>query len=163
MKIKILISFIFFILFIQDSYSQHYAVFNFKQLEPLLTQKNDTTYVINFWATWCKPCIEEMPAFNQLHTNYVKKKVRVILVSLDFGKDYQSRVKSFAERHSLKSKIVILDDPNSNAWIDKVSPDWSGALPATLIYNKNKRLFFEQSFTYEELEKEVKKVSSSSY
>ena len=162
MKIKILISFIFFILVAQNSYSQHYAVYNFKQLEPLLNQKNDTTYVINFWATWCKPCIEEMPAFNQLHNNYKDKKVRVILVSLDFGRDYQTRVKNFAERHSLKPRIVILDDPNSNAWIDKVSPDWSGALPATLIYNKNKRLFFEQSFTYEELEKEVKKISSSS-
>jgi thiol-disulfide isomerase/thioredoxin len=162
MKFKILISIIFLIVIARNGYSQNYTVYNFKQLEPLLNQKNDTTYVINFWATWCKPCIEEMPAFNQLHKNYSDKKLRVILVSLDFGKDYQVRVKNFAERHSLKPTIVILDDPNSNAWIDKVSPEWSGALPATLIFNKNKRLFFEQSFTYEELEKEVKKVSSSS-
>jgi len=158
MKIKILTGIIFCFVFAHDAYSQHYTVYNFNQLEPLLNQKNDTTFVINFWATWCKPCIEEMPAFNKLHNNYLKKKVHVILVSLDFGKDYQSRVKSFAERHSLKPHIVILDDPNSNAWIDKVSPDWSGALPATLIFNKNKRSFFEQSFTYEELEKEVRKV-----
>ncbi|OFX88094.1 MAG: hypothetical protein A2W99_10900 [Bacteroidetes bacterium GWF2_33_16] len=160
MKIKILISIIFFIVVAQNSYSQHYPIYNFEQLEPLLNQKDDTTYVINFWATWCKPCVEEMPAFNQLDANYKNKKVVVILVSLDFGKDYQTRVKNFAERHSLKPRIVILDDPNSNFWIDKVSPDWSGALPATLIFNKNMRLFFEQSFTYEELVKELKRVIS---
>jgi len=161
MRFKILISIIFFIAFAQKSFSQHYNVYNFQQLEPLLNQKSDTTYVINFWATWCGPCVTEMPAFNQLHNTYLKNKVRVILVSLDFGKDYQKRVKSFADKHLLKPWIVILDDPNSNEWIDKVNTNWSGALPATLIYYKNKRLFFEQSFTYEELEKEVKKVSSS--
>jgi thiol-disulfide isomerase/thioredoxin len=155
MKLKILINIIFFIVIAQNGYSQYYSVYNFKQLEPLLNQKNDTTYVINFWATWCKPCIEEMPAFNQLEANFKNQKVVVLLVSLDFGKDYQTRVKNFAERHSLKPRIVILDDPNSNAWIDKVDPAWSGALPATIIYNRNKKLFFEKLFTYEELEKEV--------
>lgn len=160
MKFKIVFSFLFFLAIIVNGYSQHYAVYNFKQFEPFLQQKNDTTYVINFWATWCKPCIEEMPAFNQIHNNFSDKKVKVILVSLDFGKDYQKRVKGFADRHSLKPWIIILDDPNSNAWIDKVSSDWSGALPATVIYNRNKKMFFEKSFTYEELEEEVKKVYS---
>ena len=158
MRLKILISTIFLITIASSVFSQYYKVYNFNQLEPLLNQKNDTTYVINFWATWCGPCVTEMPAFNKIHENYLKNKVRVILVSLDFGKDYQTRVKKFADRHSLKPQIVILDDPNSNAWIDKVSSDWSGALPATVIYNRNKKMFFEKSFTYEELEKEVKNL-----
>ena len=156
MKFKILICIIFFIVSAQKSQSQNYQVYNFNQLEPLLNLKNDTTYVINFWATWCKPCIEEMPAFNQLHLNYISQKVAVILVSLDFGNNYQSRIYMFAQKHSLKPQIIILDDPKSNIWIDKVSPEWSGAIPATLIYNRNKRMFFEQSFNYKELEEKLK-------
>lgn len=160
MIFKKIFTFLLFFKIVSSGYAQYFSVYNFKQFEPLLQQKNDTTYVINFWATWCKPCIEEIPAFNQLHDSYKDEKVKIILVSLDFGKDYQIRVKNFTERNSLKPQIIILDDPNSNAWIDKVSTDWSGALPATIIYTRNKRMFFEKSFTYEELEEEVKKVYS---
>ena len=57
---------------------------------------------------------------------------------------------------ALKSKIIALNDSNENEWISKIEESWSGSIPATIIYNKNERKFFEKSFTYEELEKEVK-------
>lgn len=131
-------------------------VYDFDEFEHLLYQDDGKTYIINFWATWCRPCIKELPEFEALRENYLDKNVEMILVSLDFSEKLESLVIPFVERHNLKSKIVLLDDVNSNRWIPKVSENWSGAIPATLIYNKNGRKFYERSFTYEELETELK-------
>lgn len=131
-------------------------VYNFEELKPLLTTTNDTIYVVNFWATWCKPCIKELPYFDDLTARYSDKQVEVLLVSLDFPKKYDSHLKPYIAEHNLKSTVVALNDPDSNAWIPQVDSTWSGAIPATLIFNKNKRKFYEQTFTYETLEAEVK-------
>lgn len=130
---------------------------NYDGLELLLNKNDDKTYVINFWATWCKPCVEELPAFQKLYKNYKNKNVEVILVSLDFKNQVETRLIPFIKKHNLKPEVVLMVDPDQNTWIPKVSPEWSGALPATVIYNKNKRGFYEQSFSYEILETELTK------
>jgi peroxiredoxin len=99
--------------------------------------------------------VQEMPAFKELYNKYKNKNVEIILVSLDFGRDIQTKIKQFSIKHEIEAEIVILDDPDSNSWINKVSPEWSGAIPATLIYNKQTRFFYEKSFTFSELEKEL--------
>ena len=130
---------------------------NFEELEQqYLQKKNDSIYIINFWATWCKPCIKELPAFEKLASNYSDKKVKLLLVSLDFPDKLESQVIPFIERNNIQSEVVLLDDADANSWIPKVSPQWSGAIPATIIYKKNTRKFYEQSFTFEELEAELK-------
>jgi thiol-disulfide isomerase/thioredoxin len=132
--------------------SQDIRITDFNGLEPLLNQRNDTTYVVNFWATWCIPCVRELPFFQQLHDDYKDSQLRVILVSLDFKKDMESRLKPFIHKNKLTPEVILLYDPDGNAWIDKVSAEWSGALPATVIFNRNFRVFYEKSFTYEELQ-----------
>lgn len=132
--------------------AQEIAVVDFTQLQPLLDKRNDTTYVVNFWATWCLPCIKEMPYFQQIHENFSNRKVKVILVSLDFEKQINSTLIPFIEKNRLTAEVILLNDPDANSWIDQVNPKWSGALPATVIYNKNFQGFYEQSFTYNELE-----------
>ena len=129
--------------------------YDFDKLEYFLSQKNDTTYVVNFWATWCVPCVEELPHFEKLNEKYKKDKVKVMLVSLDMFKMVESKLLPFIKEKQLKSDVVYLRDPDQNTWLPKVDSTWSGALPATLIYNKDKRKFYEKSFTYDELEKEV--------
>lgn len=130
-------------------------VMSFDELQPLLHKSNDTTYVINFWATWCAPCIEELPYFEKLGEKYKDKKLKVLMVSLDFSTQIKSRLIPFIEKNKMKNEVVVLDDPNSNRWIPLVDSEWSGAIPATLIYNKNKRKFYPQEFTLEELEAAV--------
>lgn len=130
-------------------------VLNYDQLAPMLQKNDDKTYVVNFWATWCKPCVEELPAFEKLHETYKDKNVEVILVSLDFPNQIESELIPFIKDRNLQPKVIVLDDPNQNKWINGVDKSWSGSIPATLIYNKNKRSFFEQSFSYELLTKEL--------
>ncbi len=114
---------------------------NFDDLAPLFNQRTDTTYVINFWATWCKPCVEELPYFEALHDRYSDQKLRVILVSLDFPRQLESKLIPFLEKHQLKSDVMVLTDPKQNEWIDKVNPEWGGAIPVTMIYKADKKQF----------------------
>ena len=131
-------------------------VYDYEGFEKFLNKKDGKTYVINFWATWCAPCIKELPYFEKLNAKYNNKNVEVILVSLDFPHLYESKLKPFIKEKQLKSKVIALDDADMNSWIPKIDKSWSGSIPATIIYNKDERKFFEQPFTYEELESEVK-------
>ncbi|MEC3965990.1 TlpA disulfide reductase family protein [Flagellimonas halotolerans] len=132
-----------------------FPVYDFKELEPLLHKKDDKTYIINFWATWCKPCIKEMPYFERVHAEQKDNNVKVILVNLDIPSMWKSRLEPYVENKGIQSEVVILDDPKQNDWIPKVSEEWGGGIPATLIYNKDKRTFYERGFTYEELNEEL--------
>ncbi|MBN2868250.1 MAG: TlpA family protein disulfide reductase [Flavobacteriaceae bacterium] len=120
------------------------------------TDKNKT-YVVNFWATWCVPCVKELPYFEKLNEEYKDKNVEVILVSLDFPKQFDTKLKTFIKEKQLQSELFALNDMDSNYWIPQVNKDWSGAIPATLIFNSEKREFYEQPFEYEELENIINK------
>jgi len=131
--------------------------YTYETLKPLLHKTDNNTYIINFWATWCKPCVEELPAFEKINADYKNKNVEVILVSLDFPNQIETRLIPFIKEHKLQSKVILMADLDQNTWIPKISEKWSGAIPATLIYTKDTREFYEQSFTYELLLKELNK------
>lgn len=140
--------FLVFVLFPILLSAQTVPTLHYTELKPLLNQKGDDLYVVNFWATWCAPCIKELPYFEALNQ---REDVEVLLVSLDFPKHKESRLLPFIKKNNLQSKLVLLDDTDENYWINDIHPNWSGALPATLIYTKKQRGFYEQSFTKEEL------------
>lgn len=131
-------------------------VYDFQGVEQFLHSTDSKTYVVNFWATWCAPCIKELPYFEQIQDKYVDE-VEVILISLDFPSQYETKLKPFLKEKQLKSKVIVLDDVDMNSWIPKIDSKWDGAIPVTLIYNKEKRQFYPQSFTYDQLMSEVKK------
>lgn len=132
------------------------ATVDFSGLEPWLKKDDDKTYVVNFWATWCLPCVKELPYFEFINQEYKSKNVEVILVSLDFPNQKEKRLIPYINKKKLQSKVIHLDDANEQVWIAKVNENWTGAIPATLIYNKEKQKFYEQSFTFKELESELK-------
>lgn len=134
------------------------AIVRSDELVKRYTNKSDTTYVINFWATWCGPCVKELPYFEKLNEVYAGKKVKVILVSLDFVADYDSKLVRFVKRKKIRSEVLLLNESKPNEFIDKIDPRWQGSIPATLIVNNtmNYKAFFEQELTYEFLENKVK-------
>ncbi len=135
-------------------------VYDFPGLEPMLHLRDETIYIVNFWATWCAPCVKEMPYFEQITSEYSQDEVQVILVNLDMPKMWESHLVPFVVERNLRSQVVVLDDPKQNNWIPKVDEGWSGAIPATLIYNKNKRMFYEETFTYDKLKQALSNFKS---
>ncbi len=131
--------------------AQKVEVINFEDLQPELQKQDDTVRVINFWATWCVPCVQEMPGFVKASEKYQVRKVKFLYVSLDFPKDMEEQVLPFIEKYGMKGKVVLLDDPDANTWINKVDHSWSGAIPATLIYRADDRNFVEGSVGYDKL------------
>lgn len=132
-------------------------IYDYDGLKPLINKKDDKVHVVNFWATWCAPCIKELPYFEDINKKYSDKNIEVLLVNLDFPRQYDTKLKPFLQEKQLTSKVVCFDDVDQNRWIPDIDTTWSGALPATIIYNQNKRQFYEGSFTFDELETEVKK------
>ena len=118
----------------------------------------DTTYVINFWATWCAPCVEELPFFDRLAAQYKSQKLKILLISVDFKSKLNTSVVPFVKKNALKSQVFVLNEQDQQAYIDRIDPTWSGALPATLIIKNQTRKFFEKEFTYSELVEEYQKV-----
>ena len=125
--------------------------YRFEELEKRISIENDTTYVVNFWATWCAPCVKELPYFEKANELFKEEKVKIILVNLDFPRHIESRLLPFIEKHQLRSEVPILDDPDANSWINKIDPNWDGDIPVTIIHNRHKKVFFNQAFNEEEL------------
>lgn len=117
-------------------------------LEKRFAAGRDTVYVVNFWATWCKPCVEELPAFDKLSRAEANNQVVVLLVSVDSPNDRNAKVETFLRKKGFSCETAMLNESNPHIWIDKVDPSWSGAIPATLFVSQGKRLFKEQEFTY---------------
>lgn len=145
---------IFFLLFPISLLAQQAEVVTFEQLEnQYIKSEDDTLYVLNFWATWCAPCVKELPHFEKAGEEFKNRPVKIILVSLDFKNQLETRLNPFIKKRKLKNKVVFLDAPKENIWVPKVSEDWSGAIPATLMINPKTgcMAFYEKEFTFEEL------------
>ncbi len=127
------------------------------KIDGLLTRiKNpDTLYVVNFWATWCKPCVQELPAFDSLQLNSNSKPLKVILVCLDFSEELDKKVLPFLQKREIKNYCLLLDETNGNDFINKVNKDWSGAIPSTLFKYGNKTVFKEKKLKLKELEEQI--------
>jgi thiol-disulfide isomerase/thioredoxin len=136
------------------SAQSHVPVFDFKQYENRFQQENDTLYIVNFWATWCKPCVEELPVFEKAAQAFKQQPVKIILVSQD-AKNRTVQVGDFLKKNNYTSEAFILSAGNPNVWIDQIDKNWSGTIPMTLCYkNGNKTYFHEGVYeSFEELEK----------
>ncbi|WP_420317050.1 TlpA family protein disulfide reductase [Ekhidna sp.] len=148
---------IFFALFIILSVhlsAQEVEVVKFADLQKKILYTEAPLTVFNFWATWCAPCIKELPHFEELDNS---ENVKVYLVSIDFQSELD-RVKKFVAKKNLKTEVLFLDEKDPDSYMGKVSNEWSGAIPATLfVTDLGKTYFHESAFTKEELEKAVKK------
>lgn len=131
--------------------------------EKLIDTQDDVLYVINFWATWCGPCVKELPDFMAVNEAMKDRKdFKMILISLDEKENWQSEVIPFATKNNLHVDIYLLDElRRMNYWIPRVDKKWMGSIPATVFYKNGKKLrFVEKQLHREELETIIKEVSA---
>ena len=116
--------------------------------------------VINFWASWCVPCINEIPFFEKQVELYKKKNVKLILVSLDFKEDYPEKLKAFVAKNKYASQVLWLSETDADSFCPKIDKEWEGAIPAALFVNqaKNYRHFVGTPMSEEKFRSELEKT-----
>ncbi len=148
-----------FVLISIASFSQDVKVYKTNDLLKRIYNKSDTLYIVNFWATWCKPCVAELPDFEKINTEIKNRPVKVLLVCMDFKEDISKKVIPFLTKHQYKTEVVLLDEINGNDFINQISKQWSGAIPATIITKKNRKRFefYEKKLSYDFLKSTLNK------
>jgi thiol-disulfide isomerase/thioredoxin len=130
------------------------------ELKRVMDAPGDNIRVINFWATWCGPCIKELPLFEKLNRD--RKDIAVTLVSMDMDLDPNpEKVSKFVTKKKLASQVLVLDETNPNSYIAQIEKEWSGALPATIVINSKtgKRKFVEKELHEGDLEKLIDEIA----
>lgn len=141
--------------------AQHFSgVYKLSDLSRRLNSE-DTLYVVNFWATWCKPCVKELPSFDSLQSQQTNSNVKVLLVALDFKEDIENKLIPFLMKHKVTSECVLLDELNGETYISRISKDWTGAIPATLLKKGNQEHFIEKKLTLQELQTHIKILNTN--
>jgi thiol-disulfide isomerase/thioredoxin len=143
-------------LILSSAHAQQLPTVDKGGIQTLVHSDSDTVFVVNFWATWCSPCVKEIGYFEDLKKEYPEHILKVILINLDFPNQVERRVLPFIEEKGLTASIYNVTELDYNEWIPLVDPDWSGAIPATLIFKGEERKFLEKEISRQELFNEVK-------
>jgi thiol-disulfide isomerase/thioredoxin len=157
--IKKLLFLIIIIGFTVTAHSQSIPKWKMDQVVKAFSKKNDTVYVVNFWATFCKPCIEEIPDFIRIVKKYEKQKVKLMLVSLDLPSFYPAKIAAFAKKNNYTgAQIIWLNETNADIFCPMIDKSWSGAIPSTIIVNNKTgyRKFTEDQIKPADFEASIK-------
>jgi thiol-disulfide isomerase/thioredoxin len=146
--------------FIGSANGQEVKVVKIDELISLLEKDNDSLLVVNFWATWCKPCVKELPCFYDLNREQKTSAVRVLLVSLDFKRNLNSTLIPFLNKRGDGPQTWLLDETDYDSWINRIDQKWSGSIPATIFINNRKgiRKFHEGELDCKTLNEEISKL-----
>ena len=125
-----------------NQFPKSVSVYNFDDLFKSIDLSGNKTYLINFWATWCAPCVKEIPHFEYVNQKYSSDSLKVILASFDYPSQIDSKLIPFLNKNEIKSDVVLIDDLNIRDWMSVVSESWDGAIPTTLIINKRSQKFY---------------------
>lgn len=152
---------IIFLFALSSLYSQEIkAVKTVDDLKEIQTSVIGKVVLYNFWATWCKPCVQEFPELVKLYNNYKEKNFVIVFVSMDMPEDMKEKVKPFLNKNGVDFVTYYNDFKNPDEIIDFYDKKWEGAIPSTYIYDKDGKLAtkFLGNRDYDFFEKEISKL-----
>ncbi|MEJ7586473.1 MAG: redoxin domain-containing protein [Ferruginibacter sp.] len=123
-------------------------------------KQTDSVYVINFWATYCKPCVAEIPYLQRITGKYASQKVKLLLVSLDLPAFYPLIIQRFAKKNNFTAGVVWLNETDAGVFCPVIDKDWSGSIPATIFVNAatGYKKFIKSAMSESQFELELKKA-----
>jgi thiol-disulfide isomerase/thioredoxin len=139
------------------SFAQQIPKWKITDYEKYISSSKDEVLVVNFWATFCKPCVAEIPSFISTVEKHKADKVKLMLVSLDLKSEYPAKIASFAKKHHFNTNLAWLNETDADYFCPKVDVKWSGSIPSTIFINTKTeyRFFYEGEMTLQEFEKEL--------
>ena len=133
---KILFTILLVIIFGCSNTEIHMKIVDAKALkEQVAKHQGKEAVLVNFWATTCAPCLKEFPMIMELAEEYENKGMTIYFVTTDWY-DYQDKALAFLKSKGFKGLTFIKEEGNDNNFIRSISDDWSGALPFTIVWNK---------------------------
>jgi len=127
---------------IRTCFSQDVRIIDKPGLIEILNNPSDKLHIINFWASWCGPCITELPEFKRVLLESDSSKVDFLFISLDFPSEIDKKLKPFLQKNNFPFEFALMNDTDYNSWIDIVDPGWQGNIPATLFYNNARSIHY---------------------
>jgi thiol-disulfide isomerase/thioredoxin len=163
LKFNLMKKILFIIAFIMPavaSFSQEIPKWKITDVEKMMRTRKGEILVLNFWATFCKPCVAEIPSFIKITDKYKDRNVKLVLVSLDLPSSYPAKITTFAKEHNFNADIAWLQETNADYFCPKIDTSWSGSIPATLIYDTETgyRQFFEGEIKSADFDNALKKA-----
>jgi thiol-disulfide isomerase/thioredoxin len=140
-----------------DGLTQAVKKAQISEIEDII-KESDHPVIISFWATWCAPCVKEIPYFQETVKKYTDQQVELILVSLDFKESFPAAINSFIKKRNFDATFFWLNETNADQFCPKIDPKWDGGIPATLFVNNKTgyRKFYDRQLTPLQVEAEVK-------
>ncbi len=151
--------FLFFACFSGWAFSQEIRLVSIEEVINEMQKKDDTTRVLNLWATWCAPCVKELPYFEEVYQSFKgDEKIKIILLAVE---DTQKKVQAHKDKNLMKATIWFLNEKDPNYWIPKINEDWGGEIPVTIVRNTllSKEFFHSGELSKEELLEMIRKSS----
>ena len=144
-------------------YSQQIRSVKVTELEKII-KESKKPLVIDFWATFCVPCLQEIPYFQEITEKYRSQEVSILLVSLDLKEYYPDSIIATVKKHKISQPVVWLNETNADYFCPKIDTTWTGGMPSSLFVNNatGYHKFFEEPLSKEKLEDEVRVMVSPS-
>ena len=135
---KVIFLFLVSLLSVGFTGAQTPSIIKITQLKTRIDSGRDTIYVINFWATWCPPCVAEIHEIDSLGLIYSGTKVKFLLVSINYKEDYDSKYIPFIKMKNIACETVLLDENNFDHFPRVIDKEWNGDIPCTFVINNQK-------------------------
>ena len=158
MKTFFAIALLFFAIIV---HSQQVRPVKITELERTI-KESKTPLIVNFWATFCVPCLQEIPYFQEIANQYKSNDVSLVFVSLDMKEAYPVKVNNMARKLNLTYPVVWLNETNADYFCPRIDTTWTGGMPSSLFVNNatGYHKFFEEPLSKEKLEKEIQVMLS---
>lgn len=111
-------------------------------LHHMIESSRGHVVVLNFWATWCAPCVAEFPDLVRLRDSYIDRNVDVLLVCANDPTEDGAKVREFLASQHVSFKTFMKQSGDDEAFINAVNRNWSGALPATFLFDRNGKVVY---------------------
>jgi thiol-disulfide isomerase/thioredoxin len=159
MFLRFIIIFYLFIGISSAQYNLEVKTIAESELQELIDNRNGKVLLLNIWATWCPPCRKEIPDLVKLSDNY-KSTVDVVGISIDYSEDLENKVLPFLEKNNVSYTNYLSGFRKDEDLINILNKNWSGALPASFLYNPSGDLlyFIEGKKDYDYFKKLIENI-----